>query len=1775
MTYFSKYDFTLDNLEIACESRWTDEEVQHLVREIFEAFSKNVMSVQSLANQTKLKASFSKRTEGQSPAEVYELTFSKLNGDRALASFIIRAHLDARADASAERERQLVRDINSSGSDRFSSTLIEPINSIPNLVVYRHADDQLSESSQLLRDGLLEALSAADDQVVHRLARELNKLSLDVIRTYEDFQPTPHTLVSGDQYFERVRSRLIPDLIINAYDRNIVVGEGELRVLTETGNIYGDRQIIVSQSAAELVESLLRNDNLPQQWVSIKAWPRAPSVGTGGYLRFEANNKRIWLRVDQTKYNEIQLEQEWHEIVFYCEGEIALPGTNQLERLGFTRDALISTTSFGELCQGLDERLEEGYRHTDLHCRNILVASERMKVIDLASADPDLLFVSQARLEISIWYELTSRMKLDVENTERILANLAGDVEPSQSSLTWNAWALNVILLALRRGMGDASVVKSGIGVSLAYATQVLLHERYALENNLRASDAFNAVASFWVRQVERLTVSETSLLQNSSTEGTDEVQSLPEDKVNENWSTLYSLWEEALRSRTLALIEPRAKALLEAIANENGVFLQSALTDLQRVILDGCKESRPFQSNLHVLLAAPTSSGKSTVAEMFLAGPSMLNTRRTCALYIAPTRALTQAKYRDLRRLFAGDEEMFDGIVLSTGEDEDDDWRINHGQFTIACMVYEKANILFSQNRRLISRLGCIVIDELHMLMDLERGPILEMVLTKAILERLRIDAHSSRGPNEETIRIVAISTEDIPDRASEQFLSVQDPDTGNSIRPLLFHDSHRPVKVQHVLVLAGKDDSPYSKFPIVEFTSTESRTLSDQAVEDLGRRLLAEGKGAQVRNFSTRLGPAIEVGTRLESLLLDLLLENPSGYRVLVFVPSRTEAEQAAGRLKNRLTKKTKGTRLERFGTRFRHEDIIGRLKPLLDNAEDQRKAEVVRTCAAAGIFIHHSDIDKKIRREIENICSTMPPSTPSQVVFATETLSYGVNLAIHDVVLWGIDFRSQTRFREPSVEMLSTSAFHNMVGRAGRLGKTRGDAHVYIMVPQNTDTLGIIKNYYVTIKPAQSKIYVRDDRAVQLRAETSPFRQLIKKAEGSAEDDCWVYGTLGAQDFSYPFVRSILDALRHLNISDGETKSGVRSEMLLELFGHTLYAGQFWKTSDTEELHRFICALKRILDDCTKGTLRLVEATEGETKWYTLTPRGEAIIDTGTEIDTVEPLLAMVASVHEVWKTLHGNQPFPTELYVLCLVSQKEVYRQSIYYAPECKGRDLEKNWPEPVALTNRQKVFDSFARAIEKIEAFTTAEAEVLAENLRSILDKWEPIHSINAAYPFGSSDSLLRIFAAIIAWINLEDRSIVDRMIEGPELPEAFRGRLQGFRQFTDLLNIKTLFLSRMLATDKKAEELFGPDDERNLHLLAQRLRLGCTAEAIPLFWPFSSDVLRKQAKKFVSYGLTPSRILSSGDPHRLVEKSVDIPPEKLDRLREDLERFAKKEFSELQAEMTLADIYDQSVKRQSLRKLWERLDLLFPKSIDQFRESDKAVIDFDGLLRDCLNFAKSSDVGNEPEAFHLTSAGRSAYSDRYRVRIDFPLPNSGMIWVGERLISVDAYEEISDVNSKAQQERKYEKQVTLRIIGAQFNKNWDCSVGTGRWQPFVNFLKDEQRTRHLVIVPFPWTPSREELSDDLKKVFEQRGSIAEFSTTFVTPAAFAVIVSSLIRDFISSELCMKLLTETPKSHQLFSVVAVKQVQEVLDKTPNRPLVATIREKLLRHFEVDV
>src|SRR5690606_28434460 len=98
--------------------------------------------------------------------------------------------------------------------------------------------------------------------------------------------------------------------------------------------------------------------------------------------------------------------------------------------------------------------------------------------------------------------------------------------------------------------------------------------------------------------------------------------------------------------------------------------------------------------------------------------------------------------------------------------------------------------------------------------------------------------------------------------------------------------------------------------------------------------------------------------------------------------------------------------------------------------------------------------------------------------EVIFATETLTYGVNLAIADVIITGTRYNTRNRRGELIEEDLSLSSYHNMAGRAGRLGKVFHLSNVYIALYEDQYPMDIVERYYSFIDPVRSRIFVKDD-------------------------------------------------------------------------------------------------------------------------------------------------------------------------------------------------------------------------------------------------------------------------------------------------------------------------------------------------------------------------------------------------------------------------------------------------------------------------------------------------------------------------------------------------------------------------------------------------------------------------------------------------------------------------------------------------------------------------
>ncbi len=1689
-----------------------------------------------------VKATVRRRTEGLSDTEVAEIVFTKIADEQRLAAFVVRCHSGPDAEGQAAKEKEIAGRLKAlPGYEVFSSDVLEHPGVPKHVVVYRHAQDQLSSAEaplQTMDQVLLNVLASEDRSAVEEFARDLAELVGAVARVYQGLSGD-QTTISGPEYYQRVLRRLPSDIVIDARCADVSLEGNLLQIPREDGSLPPSDPARSSELTLEELHTELSYFTTARKarWVRFKGYLCAQPAGRN-HLRLENEGRRVMLLVSDDVREQLLTMGSGVMIAFHLADKCARLSSAILQDIGLHETSLLDAAKLATICTPIG-KMSIGAQHIDLHCGNVLHSSGRFKVIDVESLGKELLVSAAARLETSIWDCLAraGQTRLTAEEAREILDSVDAADERISPDDSFVPWALSRILAGIRKAVLTTQEERqlASEEITLAYLIQILMYQRYWIEEG--AHGAARAIPPFLDEYVHHWIAKATQCPIHPL--HADEVEPLADTERTDqaDQPTRYALWREAMVSPGSQILRNDAQKLLESLVRDSPQLTQGSLTALQMDLWDK-RDKAPFQSDSHVIITGPTSSGKSTLADMFLAGPPLWADTRVCSVYIAPTRALARAKHRELQALFAGVPRLKDGTVISTHEDHDDDWRITHGRFCVACMVYEKANILFSSNRTLLNRVGCLVIDEMHMLTDLERGPILELVLTKAVRERTRIDYEATRIPAE-TIRIVAISTEDEPGDAFERLMAVKDTDGDGDVKlPLRIHADDRPMPVTHWIVCPASNTDGFTCIEIVRFEASTQRILSREQKQTIERRLVdVQGQHAQFSSMSSTERSRQDLRKVFVALLLQKVRSRPRGYRVLAFIPSRAEVEDIARQLKNDI-KELQHQGLIREVSR---EPVLKALHADVERMEDGETAKTILECASVGILIHHADIVPSVRRSIETVCAMADANMPSQILLATETLSYGVNLAVNDVVLFGTDFHTQTRKREHMKLPLAPSAFHNMAGRAGRLGKlTPGGANVFIVTDGDAAS-GVVTRYYSRIDPVDSRLFVADDRRPMDAVRELPFRVL-----GSDTD---LYACLRAVDFTHPFVRSVLDGLRHMNLWDrpvlgDDVATPVTLDALLDFLGWTLFGRQLQISRKTDTISKFPAAVQRILDDCALEPLLLVKAEPGDQRRYTLLPIGKAIIDTGTELTTVEPLLAIVHEVRTVWRTLKTSDRFPAELYLLCLIAQEEIYRQYLLYTPECRGMGRAADWNSEMAEANRRHVFGQLERSLRTLRV---TEPVLVAEGVRRILNEWKPIRSVKEAYENAASDSLLRLFSALVAWVHGEPRAAVIDTIEKTVLG-ASEGRMQGFRQFTELLGYKTIFLSKMLSSSTSSEMAFRSDDERDLNMLSSRLRLGCTSTAIPLFWPHKSDFNRQSAGHLVSVGLTPETILAKPDLEGALGASREVKWPDLEHLRRDLEAYAVKEFEELAAHFTLA--LQSEGNEASVRRMWDDMQDLFRVAVQSFRLAGDAPTAFDTRMRGHLDFD-----------FRRLSARTHAVRDRlYRIMVGLPPAGNGLLLRGER----------SSGERDEDDQGRWTEHATVRAVCVQVGREWKGSVHEGMRYPLATILEEEGIAKHLLVVVFPWLPSHP-IPADLKRALEERAARPEYSLTFATPAAYGVLVTLLARGFTAGEEFMSsFLANSPT--RLDRVLDVKTIQRALDDS-SVAVPPAIREKMIQHFEV--
>jgi ATP-dependent RNA helicase HelY len=376
------------------------------------------------------------------------------------------------------------------------------------------------------------------------------------------------------------------------------------------------------------------------------------------------------------------------------------------------------------------------------------------------------------------------------------------------------------------------------------------------------------------------------------------------------------------------------------------------------------------------VLVAAPTGSGKTVVAEYAIAA-AIADGRR--AFYTAPIKALSNQKYQDLVRLHGAER-----VGLLTGDNA-----IN-GEAPVVVMTTEVLrNMIYARSGHL-DELAFVVLDEVHFIQDTYRGPVWEEVI-------VHLPAH---------VRLVCLSaTVSNAEELAAWITTVRGPTSA-------VIEEKRPVRLENLYFVGDKTSERLHLLPTLVHgrPNVEAARLDEEAV-----RGWKGGTAGRQRSRRRLYTPArLEVVERLD---------DEGMLPAIYFIFSRNACDDAARHCLDA------GLRLTSVDERTRVREIVD---ARLDGIDPRDLAVLGYGTFLAqlesGIAAHHAGMVPPFKEVVE-ACFV---EGLVKVVFATETLAVGINMPARSVVI-----EKLSKFTGDHHAFLTPGEYTQLTGRAGRRG------------------------------------------------------------------------------------------------------------------------------------------------------------------------------------------------------------------------------------------------------------------------------------------------------------------------------------------------------------------------------------------------------------------------------------------------------------------------------------------------------------------------------------------------------------------------------------------------------------------------------------------------------------------------------------------------------------------------------------------------------------------
>ena len=432
-----------------------------------------------------------------------------------------------------------------------------------------------------------------------------------------------------------------------------------------------------------------------------------------------------------------------------------------------------------------------------------------------------------------------------------------------------------------------------------------------------------------------------------------------------------------------------------------------------------------------NVLVCAHTSSGKTVVAEY---GIAMSRRNKKRIIYTSPIKALSNQKYRDFK-------ERFGDVGVITG-----DVSINPDAQCLIMTTEILQNMLYRQSEKL-RYIDYVIFDEVHYINDTERGHVWEEILI-LLPQNIGLIMLSATIPNyldfakwigsikkatiyiEVTYKRVVPLEHKIYVNAKNIFTFLNTSENMGKVNHEAVYKALKVAEEENKKIYSKKND----------YNSREKRKQRQQKIIDqikTFQKFLVKREQDEFNEKYSRADNNTITQTHFKIEEIALYIKKENLFPAVMFTFSIKKIDEYA-----RMLSKTQ------FNTQFESKKIISFFDKCISklNPYDRNIGQVqaLRQLLPTGVGVHHSGLLPILKECVEILYS----KGLIKILFATTSFSIGLNMPTRNVV-----FTDISKFNSGKKEILSSSEYLQMCGRAGRRGKDDKGYIFIIITDKNT--------------------------------------------------------------------------------------------------------------------------------------------------------------------------------------------------------------------------------------------------------------------------------------------------------------------------------------------------------------------------------------------------------------------------------------------------------------------------------------------------------------------------------------------------------------------------------------------------------------------------------------------------------------------------------------------------------------------------------------------------